>query len=475
MRAIVVGAGGIGRAVLERLGRQWEITAVDLSQVALDALPPREGLRTRLGDGSSRLTLDRAGLNEADALVVAIRDDAVALEICRLGTSAAVPRVVAMAVDPARIAEFGKLGVTAVSPNRLAARRVEVALEPRRVETAAFADGHAEAIEFRLAPDSPMAGRTLSELSLRGWLVAAILREGTLIVPHGLTALEPGDRVTVVGPTADHSAMVRTFTRGEVRFPLAYGGRIGVALGVEDRSGVVEEAVAFVRMTAAEALTVVHPRRATLDEAAVERLDARIETLRASAPHVELVEGHGDQVGLPDLLAGRTRDHLGCVVVPRPRGLRASLASLRATGERHLPALFAAGTAGYRALVIPARDSEGAWEAAWAALDLARAGSLPIEALGATTPTFLAGADDEPEIRAAIVRLRDEGSVRGVEVTGLTVRGNPVRIFRAVDRNDLLVLGYGTIGSLLRPGFTAAVLAGLPGSLLVVPRPPGPG
>ncbi len=284
MRAILVGAGGVGRAVLERLGEHWSVTAIDVDADRLAELAADRLVQTIHGDGSSRVTLDRAGLGEADAVVVALRDDDVALEVCRLARGANVPRVVSMVVSPSRLADFTRLQVTAVQPDRLAARQVELTLEPRRVASAAFADGQAEAIEFRLAPDSTLAGRSLAELGLHGWLLVSVLRDGELIVPHGRTSLAAGDRVTVVGPATDHAAMVRVFTAGEARFPLAYGRRVGVLMDAGE-DAVIAEAQTFTRLTAAEALVVIHPPRARLDGASSKQLDQRLEALGASGPN----------------------------------------------------------------------------------------------------------------------------------------------------------------------------------------------
>ncbi len=470
MRAILVGAGGMGRAVLERLGDHWSVTAIDVDAGRLEALASQRAVDSIHGDGSSRVTLDRAGLADADAVVVALRDDDIALEVCRIARGADVPRIAAMVVSPGRLPEFTRLGVTAVSPDRLAARHVELVLEPRRVASAAFADGRAEAIEFRLAPDSTLVGRALADLGLHGWLIVALLREGELIVPHGGTILAAGDRVTVVGPASDHAAMVRVFTEGEARFPLAYGRRVGVAMRPGD-DDLIGEARIFARLTAAEALTVVHPSRARLDPGAVKALDRRIDEIGAAGSGIEFAEADGEQVTMADLGALREREHLGCLVVPRPRGIRSSLALLRRLAQTGVPALLGAGTRRYERLVIPARAGQGAWEAAWVALDLAAHNDMPIEALGASTPRFLVTDDDEPLVRSAVMRLRDEGSVRGVEVAGRIVRENPVRLFRDVAATDLLVLSHGEqAGNLLRPSFTAAVAAERAGSLLVVPR-----
>lgn len=472
LRAIIVGAGGIGRAVLERIGAHWEVTAIDLDADRLAALATERALRWVVGDGSSRITLERAGLSGADAVIVALRDDDVALEVSRLATEAKVPRVVAMVVASARAAEFTRLGATVVAPDRLAAREVELTLEPRRLASAAFADGRAEAIEFWIAPDSSLVGRTLAAVGLHGWLIAAVMRDGRLIVPHGDTAFAAGDRVTVVGPASDHAAMVHVFTEGESRFPLGFGRRMGVLL-TPGSDAVVNEAIAFARLTATEALVAVHPRRSALDSESSRLLDGQLESLASRGPKVEFAEGNGEQPGLRDLIDLREREHFGCLVVARPRGLRSAVNLLGRLAPTGLPVLLADGTARYGKVVIPARDSEGAWEAAWVAFDLAAHNNLPVEALGASSARFLVPDDDEPALRAAIMRLRDEGSIRAVEVTGRVVRANPVRLFQAIDPAALLVLSFGDRpGSLLMPGFSASVAAGRSGSLLVVPADP---
>jgi Trk K+ transport system NAD-binding subunit len=474
MRAILVGAGGIGRAVLERLGDHWNVTAIDIEADRLAVLAAERPIQSIHGDGSSRVILERAGLTEADAVIVALRDDDIALEVCRLARAADVTRVVAMVVSASRVAEFNHLGVTAVAPDRLAARQVELTLEPRRVASAAFADGRAEAIEFRLAPDSKLVGRTLVELGLHGWLVAAILRDGEVIVPHGGTTLAASDRVTVVGPATNHAAMVRVFTESQARFPLAYGRRLGVLLRNGDDK-VIAEAMAFLRLTAADALVIIHPRRSSLDAAADRQLDERLDVLRASGPGVEFAEGAGEQVSLSDLLRLRESEQLGCLVVPQARGLRSAIALIGKLARTGVPSLLSAGATSYERLVVPARDSQAGWAASWAALDIAAHNALPVEALGASTPRFLVTDDDEMAVRDAVTRLRDEGSVRAVEVSGRVVRSNPVRLFRQVSPSSLLVLSHGSkTGSILRPAFTAAVAAGLAGSMLVVPTDPGP-
>ena len=60
-------------------------------------------------------------------------------------------------------------------------------------------DGKAEALEFNIKKNAPIANRTIESLSLKpGILIACINRSGTIITPRGKDIILPGDTVIVV-------------------------------------------------------------------------------------------------------------------------------------------------------------------------------------------------------------------------------------------------------------------------------------
>ena len=326
MRVLVIGAGERTRAVLGRLGDRWEVVVIDSDGGRLERAATVRPITTVQGDPSSRIVLRRAGLTEADAVVVASLDDEVGLEVCRFATEAGVARVVALAAELDNLPAYRKLGVPAFSAAQLAARHVEINLEPRRVASAAFADGQAEAVEFRISPDSPLRGRSLSELGLSRWLVAAVLRNGILIVPNGRTVLETDDLVTVVGSAADYGAMVATFTSGQAHFPLSFGKQAAALLGDgADAERVVREAAGFVRATAAEALLLIHEDAAQLDDAKAKALSRRLAAVAEAHPNVEIRPTPSPETGLAALETAATRRR-------RRAPLRAALADHRRGG-----------------------------------------------------------------------------------------------------------------------------------------------
>lgn len=471
MRALIIGAGERTRAVLGRLGDRWEVVLVDSDAERLERAASVRTVTTVQGDPSSRVVLRRAGLLESDAVVVASLDDEVGVEVCRFAKEAGIARIVALAAELDNLPAYRKLGVPAFSAALLAARHVEINLEPRRVASAAFADGQAEAVEFRISPDSPLRDRPLSELGLSRWLVAAVLRQGELIVPNGQTVLQTDDLVTVVGSAADYGAMVATFTGGEAHFPLGFGKQAAVLLGDgPSAAAVVDEAARFVRATAAEALLLVHDDPARLDEAKAKALARRLDAVAEAHPNVAIRPTPSREAGYAALAAAAERESVGVVVMPLPGGRMGSVRALELLRRANRPGLFAAGLERYNAVVTPARDTERGWAAAWTAIDMASKGDMPLVALGVVPPRFLAGDHTEAQVRAAVARIRDEASVHGVSVAARIAQGNPVRTFAEVERGTLIVLGVADRPrSWFVPGNAGHILSRVRTSILMVP------
>jgi Trk K+ transport system NAD-binding subunit/nucleotide-binding universal stress UspA family protein len=451
MKAIVVGAGGATRELLRRLGEAWDVTVIESSEKRLNNIREINGVQPVQGDGTSRLTLQRSGLDEADAVVAASNDDDVNLEVCRLALEAGILRVVAIAVDPERLPSYRQMGVTAFSPDSLVSRRVELSLEHRRYSSMAFAEGRAEAIEFHLGHDSPVVGKALKEFHAEHWIIGAILRKEELIIPHGDTVLQEGDRVTVVGLGAHFSEIVRTFTSGEARFPLDFGKQVAVILqNEEDLTGPVAEAVHFVRNTAADSLLLVHqdPESIHSGETA-SNINSLLERATDATEGVELrhlpVKTSLSRI-FPDLCK---RESIGVLATRAPRD-GAFLGKLRThklillARRANVPVLIARGTYPYKNIIVPARRTPSGLAAERAAIDLARFMHADVTGMAIVDPTFIAGTGTPWKARKDIGWLKQEAAIQHVTVRGKIQRGNPVRSFlKAAAAADLLVLGVG--------------------------------
>ena len=483
MKAIVVGAGGTTRELLRRLGELWEVIVVDTDETRFALAHEIRDFRGVVGDGSSAVVLERAGLDDADAVVAATNDDDSNLEAIRIALRAGVIRVVGVAADPERMAEYRALDVPVFAPDSITARNVEVLLEPRRVASTTFAQGKAEAIEFRISPDSSVAGKRLLDLHAETWVIAAVLRGGRLIVPHGNTRLEAGDSVTVVGAASDFAAIVRTFTSGESRFPLSFGRKVAAALdGAADLDGAVSEAISFVRNTQAEQLIVTH-RQLGPDgsQGEDEELAGMLEKLEARCEGVELELRPTGKSPLDALLELAGQESIGVLVVPAPRGgeMLGRLRTARVIsrfGAAGVPVLLSRGRHPYSSIVVPARRTAAGELAGRAGVDISRTSGAALTGVGVVPPTFMAGSNEALEAaRRSAAWLREEAAVQGVTVRRKLGRGNPVRVIEELaDTASLVVLAMPRLRiSPLRPGIVGHVIRRVESSVLLVPENAG--
>lgn len=469
MRLLIIGAGGTTRDLLGRLGERWEVAVVDIDEERLALAARVRDMDSIVGDGSSRVVLDRAGVASSDALFAATNDDSVNLEACRIALGQGLFRVAAIAADPERLGEYRQLGVEVFSPDRLAAQSIELELEPARVTSAPFAKGLAQALEFRITADAPASGRPLRDMAAQQWLVASVLRAGRLVVPHGDTVLQSGDLVTVVGSAADSSLITRAFTIAGTRFPIRFGRQVAVLVrGRRDIERAVPEAINLVRNSAAESLLLLHR-----DDGGSEDDDTRAFLGTAT----ELAEGLGVRERSTkgsvsqSFKAAVAEESVGLVVVPRPqqRGAfgRAEVSrAIRALQGVGRPVLFASGLTSYRHIVVRASSAVENRPVTSAATDLAAYGKVGLVGVGVVPTKLIPGGEDPDAVVRALERLREEAAAVGVDVHRRLRRGGVARLLEEESDGALVVLPWPDRG---QASVVSQLIRNGTGSVLLIP------
>ena len=122
MKALVIGCGRVGSAVALELDRRgWEITAVDEKEDALQRLGENWSGGFVVGHGMDIDVLNAAGIENADAVVVATDGDNTNLVIGQLAKKRfGIDTTVVRILDPNRAALYKKLGLWTVSPTSTA-------------------------------------------------------------------------------------------------------------------------------------------------------------------------------------------------------------------------------------------------------------------------------------------------------------------------------------------------------------------
>src|SRR6058998_1724435 len=122
MKAIVVGCGRVGSAVAKKLTKSgWDVTAIDENEEALARLGDHWSGGFVVGHGMDVNVLREAGIEEADAVVVATDGDNTNLIIGqvaqkRFGIECTVVRI----LDPARAEFYSERGLRTICPTSTA-------------------------------------------------------------------------------------------------------------------------------------------------------------------------------------------------------------------------------------------------------------------------------------------------------------------------------------------------------------------
>ena len=124
MKAIVVGCGRVGSAIALELQRSgWDVTAIDENEDALSRLGEKWSGGFIVGHGMDTTVLHEAGIEEADAVVVATNGDNTNIVVAQVAQKRYdVGCVVVRILDPARAELYEKLGLNVVCPTQSAIR-----------------------------------------------------------------------------------------------------------------------------------------------------------------------------------------------------------------------------------------------------------------------------------------------------------------------------------------------------------------
>lgn len=447
---LIVGAGNVGRALLEELPDDWEITVVDRKQDALNHLPTTRGkldVTTILGDATSSLVLQQCKITDQTLVAITTGSDETNVEVAKVTRNRFSARqVICLLDDPERgVSGTGLKNFEIVDRQAALATLIFNRLCVTEVRGVGLGLGQGELVETRILDGSPAAGRPLMELSPQRWLVAAVYRKEQLIVPHGRTVLEVDDRVLLVGEPDVLHDVGRFLRGGEPVFPSQYGPRIGVHGGQmsrEEARWLLEHTHAEITVTVDRALLDMH---ATTDDAATD--------------------------GLRDL-------GVGCLVIePEPIRWTSRVGLTRSVRKRlllaaHVPVLVARGTTPYRRVLLAVSGDQNLKKIAHVAIDLARQCEAELTVLTVLPPSLSVGEEQLKPLRDVPARVAHIAQLYSLDVKTRHDEGNPIDCIRRHARDfDLLVVGHSgkQRNTLFTPDISLFLLHDTPCSTLFVP------
>ncbi|MEW8692397.1 MAG: Trk system potassium transporter TrkA [Candidatus Thiodiazotropha endolucinida] len=243
MKIIILGAGQVGRSVANALVSEAnDITVVDQDEQLLMDLQNRLDLGTVRGHAGHPDVLRRAGAEDADMILAVTNSDETNMVACQVAytlfhTPTKIARVRAQGyLDYPRLFEQSAVPVDVlISPEQLVTDYILKLIEyPGALQVLDFADGRVRLVAVKAYHDGPLVGNALSTLYEHmpnvDARVAAIYREGEVIIPRGDTVIEVKDEVFFIAAAENIRSVMSELRKMEKpyrRLLLAGGGNIG--------------------------------------------------------------------------------------------------------------------------------------------------------------------------------------------------------------------------------------------------------
>ena len=205
MFVIIVGGGKTGSQLAQGLLEEGhQICVIEERDTVVERLQGELPAGVILiGDGSSPAILESAGVQHASVLAAVTGEDETNLVICTLARSEFhVPRVIGRINNPKNAWLFTpQMGVdVALNQADILAKLIEEEMSLGDMMTLLkLRKGEFSVVEEKVHPESIAVGKCLAELSIpTECVIAAILRKGILMIPHGDTILFPADEIIAV-------------------------------------------------------------------------------------------------------------------------------------------------------------------------------------------------------------------------------------------------------------------------------------
>jgi trk system potassium uptake protein len=205
MFVIIVGGGKTGSQLASGLLKEgYQVKIVDDRQAIIERLKteiPPEAIY--FGDGSSPDVLEEMEVQSANVLAAVTGDDEANLVVCTLAKfEFNVPRVIARVNNPKNAWLFNEeMGVdVALNQADILAHLIAEEMSLGDMMTLLkLRKGEFSVVEEKVHETSAASGHKLMDLVIPPeCIVAAIIRKGKLIIPHGDTVLQPADEILAI-------------------------------------------------------------------------------------------------------------------------------------------------------------------------------------------------------------------------------------------------------------------------------------
>ena len=418
-RLVIFGLGFFGVKLLKKLSKKWEIIAVDISEENIkkisDKFSEHENIIFITGDASSILTWKKLDLKNIRYIVSTIKDTDVSLEICRIAREvfSLDSSIMVMLFDENREDEFEKYSITIIKPAEIITNAIVSKIEKNYTIATNIGLGKGEIIEVNILSKSHLVDRKLKYLKPSKWRIAAIYRNGELVIPSGEEKIKVGDRVVIIGDPVVLENLVNILLKGIPQFPLQFGSDFATVYHRKYKKS-FEESSYFKRNTKAHKL-LIYPYKG---------YDVRkdFEYIKQTTDTFEIKTSVNN---LEDFL--NIRNNIGVYIIPyirRPFFNWFKLKKIFKTAQK--PFLLSRGKFPYKGIVVSLNNPDPAFTLE-VGIEISRLMKIPFESVYGVMPSELRGIEEEEALKERNSIISDFEHIYKTGIKYSVLEGNPVK------------------------------------------------
>ena len=210
MKIIIAGCGRVGYALAQQLNDEGHnLTLIDNSAERLQPALSNLDLQGVVGNASSVLTLQEAGIEHADLFIAVTNQDEINLISCLLAKKASRCRTIARVRNPEYFKEVNYLKdcmdiSMIINPEFAAATEIAQLIQiPDAVDIDSFAKGKVDLMQVVITENSPLHNMKVQEFSRKfnhEILICILVHDHQVCIPNGNSVLMAGDTISIILP-----------------------------------------------------------------------------------------------------------------------------------------------------------------------------------------------------------------------------------------------------------------------------------
>lgn len=207
MRVVIIGAGKLGNKLAESMIQEdIDVTLIDTNYKVLERINEHMDVLTIEANGIDIRALKEINIHSADILVATTGSDETNTVICAIAKKLGCKQTIARIRNPEYMKQLDfiktEMGIDLiVNPDLDTAKFIEkFLLKQYLFYTGEFASGKVKILDYNIGYNPHMVEKRLKELEgFENLLIAAISRDGSIVIPHGDTKLMEDDIIYVIG------------------------------------------------------------------------------------------------------------------------------------------------------------------------------------------------------------------------------------------------------------------------------------